>query len=154
MIVTDRQTTPHKHQYEYFEEFGVVTCSWCYSTLDPCNFIQLDHRKGLCALYSMSLAFNTPLDEMQQLFEVVVQTPKSGCTLDEIKEAIKYSEAIYKRSTCKVKWRGKLFDFIQQYPEGTWLVNCNDHLGLVFNGVIFGSKLKNYNVYGAWQMCY
>jgi hypothetical protein len=120
--------------------------------LRGCNFIDIKYRKGECATYSLALAFNTSLWEMQQLMRVVCMTPKQGVTIDEIKEAIKYCEAIYHRPTCKVEWRGKLFDFVNKYQEGIWLVNCEGHLSIVFNGVIFGSNLKNYNVYNVWQI--
>lgn len=116
-------------------------------------FIKLNYRKGVCAVWSLALAFHTSYQQMQCLFDVLCDTPRSGCTYKEVKECIRYAEALYPyKSTTRIAWSGMLFDFIKEYPEGTYLTNCDGHVGIVFNGVILGSKFKNYKVYNVWQV--
>lgn len=114
------------------------------------KFVQLSYRKGKCFLYALALAFHLSYKDSLAIVGAVSATPCSGVTLAEVEECLCYAEAIYKRKVEKLHWRGTLFNFCRKYSKGLFLVNCSGHIGVVFNGTIFGSKLKNYNVYNAW----
>lgn len=116
------------------------------------RFIRVPYRKGACATVALAIAFGTTFKEIYQLFSVLMSAPLRGCTTAEFVEALRYCEAIYERKTIKIHWRGKLYRFQEQYNEGLFIVNCEGHVGVIFNGIAFANKDKNYNVYNVWQV--
>lgn len=116
------------------------------------KFVKLAYRKGQCFIYALALAFHLSWKDAFAIVESVCETPRSGATIEEVEECIRYAEAIYERRVTKIAWRGRLFNFCKEYYQGLFLVNCSGHIAVVFNGAMFGSKYKNYPVYGCWQI--
>ncbi len=158
-IAIDIETAPLRdrgwEQNHYFDSMRYVLAGmlWKHQLLPIApKFVQIKYRKGKCFLYALALAFHLSYKDALAIVGCVSSTPCTGVTLAEVEDCIRYAEAIYNRRVTKIHWRGKLFEFCRQYHEGLFLVNCSGHIGMVYNGCIFGNKLKNYPVYNVWQI--
>lgn len=114
--------------------------------------IIVNHRRGHCGIVSLALAFNTSFKEMYELLKVIQSDIYFGITSESLSEAIKYCSAIYKRRAVKITFRGKQSDFIKHYKKGLYVLNCKEHVGILFNGHLFQSKDKDYTMYNAYQI--
>lgn len=112
----------------------------------------LNHKKGYCSVTSLALAFHISFNDSYAIMKTIAKRLSYGVTTRQIQKGIDYACALYNRQAHKRNWKGKIYDFMREHPEGLYIVNCTNHVTLVWNGVLFDNYGSNYEVYNVWQI--
>lgn len=113
---------------------------------------KIQYPPGLCSMAALSLAFNARYDEILILLKGITRRPEAGITTQQLRRAISYGCYIYNCVARAIVWRGKLSQFVQEYPRGRYIINCAGHVTFISDGIVFDKRKTDYDVYGAWMI--
>lgn len=101
-----------------------------------------------CVIRAISVAEGKSWDVTYDELSEIAQ--KEGILLDDVNFVEDYLDDRYKR-TCH--YSKTLGEFMDEYPEGTYLVTMPGHITVVINGILFDTfDCRDRRIWCAWEV--